>query len=68
MSKLYGITNIAVKTFDIFRDETEGLNEFLAEYNGNIIEIQTVAMFQGVTRYVVIYRFAEDHVENPESL
>ncbi len=55
-ANLFGITGISVKTFDCFQNQLEDLHQFLEEYDGNIIDIQTVAMFQGVTRYVVIYK------------
>lgn len=59
-TSLYGITGIDIRTFDCFKDDLLDLRRFLNKYDGNIIEIQTVAMFQGVTRYIVIYKAKED--------
>lgn len=56
MRNLYGLTNLLVKVIDCKGDNVEELNRFLYEYNGSIVEIQTVAMMDGLTRYVVIYK------------
>lgn len=61
MRNLYGITGLWVKVIDCKGDEVGELNRFLDEYNGNIVEIQTVPMAYGITRYVVIHKaFDED--------
>lgn len=56
MKNLYGITGIQVEAIDCTKNHLEELNEFLEEHDGDILEIQTVAMLYGVTRYVVIYK------------
>ena len=60
MKNLYGLTNIMVKVIDCKGDDVGELNKFLDEYNGNVVEIQTVGMLYGITRYVVIYKAMED--------
>ena len=60
MKSLFGITGIDVKVFDCFHDDLDELRSFLGDHDGNIIDIQTVAMYQGVTRYVVIYKAKEN--------
>ncbi len=51
MRTLFGITNIQVYECD----DIDELNEFLLEYNGNVIDIQCTA---GV--YHVIYQYHQD--------
>lgn len=51
MRNLFGITNIQVYEFD----DVDDLNEFLLEYNGNIIDIS-----KDSTTYSVIYKYRED--------
>lgn len=52
---MYGITNIKIEAIEVARDGEDEVNEFLAKHNGNIIDIKTVPMFQGWTKYVVVY-------------
>lgn len=53
MNKMFGITNIRVKIFSFSNsDQTDKLNNFLEQYNGNIIDIQ----FQDRLRVMVVYQ------------
>lgn len=51
MKTLYGLTNLQVYTFD----NTDDLNEFLLEFNGNIVDIQCTDK-----AYHVLYKYRED--------
>lgn len=54
MKTLYGITNVQVyKTADV-----DDLNEFLLEYDGNIIDIQAKNHETKII-YIVIYKYRE---------
>ena len=53
---MFGIHGIMVKVIDCKDDDVKDLNQFLDEYDGNIIDIKTVPMLYGITRYVVIYK------------
>lgn len=56
---MLGQEMIQVKVIDCFQDKVEELNDFLMEYSGNIVDIKPVQMFQGWTRYIVIYKAIE---------
>lgn len=56
MNNVFGITNLQIKTFDAFQDELTEINKFLTKHNGDIVDIQTVAMLYGKTRYIIIYK------------
>lgn len=61
VQNVYGITGIQVKIIEVTHDDTEKLNGFLAEYEGNIIDIQTVGMMYGVCKFIITYKaFDED--------
>lgn len=53
MNKMFGITNIRVKIFSLTNsDQTDSLNHFLEQHNGNVIDIQ----FQGRLRVMIVYQ------------
>ena len=59
MNSIFGITGIKVKP--IYTDETRpsamnAVNDFLDEYDGNIIDIKPLDLGNGCTRYVIIYK------------
>lgn len=56
---MFGIKGIQVKTFDVQNKQPDEVNEFLTEYDGNIIDIRTEQLMYGVTRYIIIYRAVE---------
>ena len=60
MNNMYGITGIKVKIIEVSGKETEELDNFLAEYNGNIIDIQTVGMLYGVCKFIITYKAVEE--------
>lgn len=50
---MFGITNIRVKIFSLINsDQTDSLNYFLEQHNGNVIDIQ----FQDRLRVMVVYQ------------
>lgn len=51
MKHLYGLTNLQV----FVTEDIDELNQFLLEYNGNIVEIICTDK-----RYHVIYKYRED--------
>lgn len=55
MKTLYGITHIQVYT----TNDIDELNQFLIEYDGNIIDIKITAE-GNTTVYHVIYKYRED--------
>ena len=57
---MLGIKGIQVKVIDCDHTRVDELNSFLREYDGFIIDIKTVEMLYGRTRYVVIYKEFED--------
>ena len=53
MNKMFGITNNQVKIFSLTNsDQIDGLNRFLKQYDGNIIDIQ----FQDRLRVMIVYQ------------
>lgn len=60
MNNIYGITDIRVKTIEVNKNNVSEVNEFLAEYDGDIIDIQTVPMFQGYWRAIIVYHEKEN--------
>ena len=50
-SNFYGITNLQV----FMTDDTDVLNQFLLEYNGNIVDIQCTDQY-----FHVVYKYRED--------
>ena len=59
MSNMYGITGIQVKFFTCVSDKCiDKLNEFLAEYDGNIIDIQY--QHDSFMRVMVVYKEFEE--------
>lgn len=60
MKSVFGTTNIRVRAIETQGTDMSEVNDFLAEYDGNIIDIQTVGMLYGVTKFIIIYRYAEE--------
>lgn len=53
MNKMFGITNIQVKIFSLTNsDQTDKLNHFLEQHNGDVIDIQ----LQDRLRVMVVYQ------------
>ncbi len=55
MNSVYGITGIRAKAFEVNKNDTTEVNEFLAEHDGDIIDIQIIPLFQGYSRWMIIY-------------
>ena len=53
---MFGITNIRVKAIEVDKNDTTEVNDFLKEYDGEIINIQFIPMFQGFSRCIITYR------------
>lgn len=62
MNNIYGITNIRAKAFEVNKNDVAEVNKFLAEHDGDIIDIQIIPMFQGYSRWMVIYKAIESEV------
>lgn len=56
MNKMFGITGIKVKAIEVNKNDVAEVNEFLAEHDGNIFDVQVIPMFQGYSRFVITYR------------
>lgn len=63
MINLRGITGIRTKIIEVEGTHTEELNDFLEEYNGYIIDIQTVGMLYGLCKFIIIYKAEETFEE-----
>lgn len=59
MNKMFGITGIQVRFF-ISEHNAKELNDFLKEYNGNIIDIQYQQNDFAVRQIMVVYKAFED--------
>ena len=57
---VYGITGIQVKAIEVNQNDLTEVNDFLLEYDGNIIDIQFIPMFHGVSRCIITYKVFED--------
>lgn len=60
MKNMYGITGIRARAFEVNKNSTEEVNRFLKEYDGNIIDIQIIPMFQRVSRWIILYKAVEE--------
>lgn len=63
MNNVFGITNIRAKAFEVNKNDTSEVNAFLEEHDGEIIDIQIIPMFQGYSRWIVVYHETEREVE-----
>lgn len=59
MNKMYGITGIKVKFFVCQNGDANELNNFLEEYDGNIIDIQYQQNNFAVKQVMVVYKGIE---------
>ena len=59
MNKMYGITGIKVKFFVCQNTNADELNDFLEEYDGNIIDIQYQQNNFAVKQVMVVYKAVE---------
>lgn len=60
MNNVFGITGIQTKVFEVNKNDVSEVNAFLKEYDGDIIDIQIIPMFQGFSRWAIIYREKEN--------
>ena len=56
MKSIFGTTNIRVHAIEAHGIDMSEVNEFLSAFDGNIIDIQTVGMLYGVTKFIIVYR------------
>lgn len=56
MNNMLHITGIQVKAIEVNKNDVSEVNEFLAEYDGNIIDIQIIPMMYGISRFVITYK------------
>ena len=59
MNHLYGLTGLRVRAFEIQHEDVSAVNEFLEEYDGNIVDVAAVPMALGVTKIIVTYKAVE---------
>ena len=56
---LFGFTGIQVKAIEVEKNDLTEVNDFLDEYNGNIIDIQVIGMLYGRSRFIITYKAFE---------
>lgn len=58
----YKMSGLAIKFFEVAKDDVDAkeVNEFLEEYEMNIIDIKPMPMLYGVTKVMVVYKAWED--------
>ena len=56
---MFGITGIRIKIIEATHEDSSKINEFLDEYDGNIIDIKTADMLYGVTKFIIVYKVKE---------
>lgn len=56
MKSIFGTTNIRVHAIEAQGTDMSEVNEFLSAFDGNILDIQTVGMLYGVTKFIIVYR------------
>lgn len=56
MNKMYGITGIRVKFFVCEKGNADEINNFLEEYDGDIIDIQYQQNNFAVKQVMVVYK------------
>lgn len=59
MAHLYGLTGLRIRAFEVQHEDTDEVNKFLEEYDGNIVDIDAVPMALGVTKIIVTYKAVE---------
>ena len=55
-SCLFGIRKIRVKAFEIDKNDTRKINEFLAQHDGKILNIEILPLLYGVSRWIITYQ------------
>ena len=56
MQSLYGLTGIKMETLTLCGVDTDEINKFLKEHDGDIIDIQSVPLENNKCRVIIIYR------------
>ena len=59
MNNVFGITGIQVKAIEVNQNDVTAVNDFLEEYDGNVIGVQVIPMFQGMSRFIIVYKAIE---------
>lgn len=59
MNHFFGLKGIQTRAFEITHEDMNEVNKFLAEYDGNIIDVQVVPMAMGMSKVVVVYKAIE---------
>ena len=60
MNSIYGLKGLQIKAFEINHADTDSVNAFLSEYDGNIVSVDYSAMALGMTKVIVLYKATED--------
>ena len=56
MKSMFGLTGIQLKVFEIVHDNADEVNDFLREYDGNIIDVSSSPMALGMTKILIVYK------------
>lgn len=59
MKNLLGTIGIRTKIIEVEGDNAREVNDFLEEYDGYIIDVQTVGMLYGWCKFVILYKAVE---------
>lgn len=59
MDNLLGTKNIRTAAIEVNKNDLTKVNRFLDEHDGQIIDIQIIPMFQGTSRFIIIYQNTE---------
>jgi hypothetical protein len=59
MKSLLGTIGIRTKIIEVEGDNVREVNDFLEEYDGYIIDVQTVGMLYGWCKFVILYKAVE---------
>lgn len=59
MANMRGVIGIRTKIIEVAGEDVRAVNDFLEEYDGYIIDIQTVGMLYGWCKFVIIYKAVE---------
>lgn len=59
MTNLLGTKNIRTAAIEVNKNDLTEVNQFLNEHDGHVIDIQIIPMFQGMSRFIIIYQNTE---------
>ena len=56
MNNLLGTKNIRTMAIEVNQNDLTKVNQFLNEHDGQVIDIQIIPLFQGMSRFIIIYQ------------